>query len=227
EGGVQLPFLNVGKQAGNVTLPLLLGRTQGQGFVDDGTHGEFVYQPTKHAHHGDRAPLAAGVDGLTQSDGAAAFHQCLLLDAVIPVLRPGSVSFHTYAFNATVRATATRHFLECFVNINFFIVDDFRLAMLDCHLQPFRDAVDGDDALRTHQPGGNHGHQPNPATAPDCHHVTFLYVCKVCPHVARGYCIGNEYGLLIAYTVGNLEGIHLPKRHPDIVCMASGIASEG
>jgi hypothetical protein len=76
------------------------------------------------------------------------------------------MGFHADRIDARVRPAATRHFLECLVDVGVFVVEDLSARVRSSALEPVGEAVDRYDAFGTEHERAGHRKHANGAGAP-------------------------------------------------------------
>src|SRR5690349_2383347 len=128
-------------------MDVSLAGTDGDGPVHQRAERNLVHEAAVDTGDGDDSAIAAGENGLTQSDWPVRFQHQALLDLVISAHQAGSVRLHARGIDTRIRSTPARNFLERREYIHFFIIEGFGARLLASHAQPFREAVDGNHTL--------------------------------------------------------------------------------
>jgi len=129
-----------------------------------------------------------------------------LFHAVGGVGGAGPVGLGADRVDTPVRPAVARHLHQAVVDVLAFVVDGLRVTVLSGHLQPFGQAVDGDDPVRAEHLCALDRELADRPTAPDGDRVLWLGVGVLGGHVPRREHVREKEHLLVREVRVDLDG---------------------
>ncbi len=135
------------------------------------------------------------------------------------------VTLHADRIDAGVRAATARQVTQSLLDVNLVVIERLGMALAIRLLQPLRNAIDSDYALRTEQEGaGDRQKSDRPAT-PDGDGIARLDRAVFRGHIGGRENVGQEQHLFVAQALRHLDGTHVREGNARIFGLAARVTT--